>query len=203
MTDYFALLNEPRRPWLDAQELKAKFLKLSAEAHPDKLSVQTPAARDSANRRFAELNSAFNCLREPKTRLRHLLELELGEKPKEVHEIPQDLADLFMEIAGLRREVSVFVAETKRAQSPLLRVQLFEQTQEWIDRLQVVQARLGERQAKLLLEIQNSDPEWQRTADDPVQHGVLLQTVHRIHQRLSFCTRWRTDLQEMIIRLSF
>jgi hypothetical protein len=80
---------------------------------------------------------------------------------------------------------------------------LFEQTQEWIDRLQVVQARLGERQAKLLLEIQNSDPEWQRTADDPVQHGVLLQTVHRIHQRLSFCTRWRTDLQEMIIRLSF
>jgi curved DNA-binding protein CbpA len=203
MTDYFALLDEPRRPWLDAEELKVRFLTLSAQAHPDKLPAGSATARDSANRRFAELNSAFNCLREPKDRLRHLLELELGEKPKEVHEIPQDLADLFMEITRLRREVSVFLAETKRAQSPLLRVQVFEQTQEWIDRLRVAQARLGEWQAKLLLELRNSDQEWQRTADDPVQHGVLLQAVHRIHQRLSFYTRWSTDLQEVIIRLSF
>ena len=37
MTDYFALLNEPRRPWLDADLLKQTFLTLSAGAHPDKI----------------------------------------------------------------------------------------------------------------------------------------------------------------------
>ena len=36
MTDSFSLLNEPRRPWLDAGALKQKFLPLSSAAHPDR-----------------------------------------------------------------------------------------------------------------------------------------------------------------------
>ena len=36
MTDCFALLGEPRCPWLDAEALKSRFLVLSAEAHPDR-----------------------------------------------------------------------------------------------------------------------------------------------------------------------
>ena len=34
MTDAFALLDEPRRPWLDAGALKQKFLPISSAAHP-------------------------------------------------------------------------------------------------------------------------------------------------------------------------
>ena len=37
MTDNFALLNEPRRPWLEANLLKQKFLALSADFHPDRI----------------------------------------------------------------------------------------------------------------------------------------------------------------------
>ena len=37
MTDAFALLSEPRRPWLDAEALKARFLPLSAAVHPDRV----------------------------------------------------------------------------------------------------------------------------------------------------------------------
>src|SRR6267378_3594701 len=146
MTDYFALLDEPRRPWLDAEALKAKFLSLSADVHPDRVHGASPSVRESASQHFAQLNAAFNCLREPKDRLRHLLELELGAKPKDVQEIPPDLADLFIEIATLCREVDAFLGERAKVQSPLLRVQLFEHAQEWIDRLNVMQRRLGERQ---------------------------------------------------------
>ncbi len=39
VTDYFALLNEPRRPWLEPETLKSKFLALAAEAHPDKQNI--------------------------------------------------------------------------------------------------------------------------------------------------------------------
>jgi DnaJ-domain-containing protein 1 len=202
MTDYFALLDEPRRLWLDPERLKAKFLTRSAEAHPDKVHAATPAERDAASRCFAELNAAFNCLREPRERLRHLLELELGATPKQVQEIPAALTDLFTEIARLRREVDAFLTEAARVQSPLLRVQVFERAQAWIDRVRAVQPRLSEHQAKLHQELQALDVEWIHSQNDPVQRGVLFQRVEQIHQQLSFYTRWSAQLQDTIVQLS-
>ena len=37
MTDHFATLGEPRRPWLDAEALKEKFHRLSGTVHPDRV----------------------------------------------------------------------------------------------------------------------------------------------------------------------
>ena len=78
--DCFALLGEPRRPWLDAEALKAKFLTRSAEVHPDRVHQSSEADKLAANQRYTELNAAYNCLREPRHRIRHLLELELGQQ---------------------------------------------------------------------------------------------------------------------------
>ena len=82
MIDYFTLLNEPRRPWLDAELLKQKFLALSATVHPDRVHNLGEAERAAAQERYTELNTAYNCLREPKERLQHLLQLELGALPR-------------------------------------------------------------------------------------------------------------------------
>jgi len=35
--DYFALLGQPRQPWLDPSLLKASFLEQSARLHPDRV----------------------------------------------------------------------------------------------------------------------------------------------------------------------
>jgi len=35
MTDYFALLEQPRAPWLDPAELKEVFHRKTLEQHPD------------------------------------------------------------------------------------------------------------------------------------------------------------------------
>jgi hypothetical protein len=48
MTDCFDLLGEPRRPWLDAEALKSRFLLLSAEAHPDRVHGGTDEAKAAA-----------------------------------------------------------------------------------------------------------------------------------------------------------
>ena len=202
ITDYFALLDEPRRPWIDPRRLKAKFLALSAGAHPDKIHTTPPADRDAANQRFVELNAAFKCLREPRERLRHLLELELGDTTMEIREIPPDLADMFTEIAKVRREVKAFLAEAARVQSPLLRVQMFERAQEWTDRLRAIQQRLSDREAQLHEELQVLDADWSRLESDPVQHGTLLQRVERIYRVLSFYTRWHAQIQETVVQLS-
>lgn len=81
MTDYFVLLGEQRRPWLDPDSLKRKFLALSAELHPDRFHGADDAEKRSAQQGYAELNQAYNCLRRPKERLRHLLESKLAPHP--------------------------------------------------------------------------------------------------------------------------
>ena len=48
MTDYFALLGETRRPWLDTEALKAKFLTLTASVHPDRVHNATPTEKQIA-----------------------------------------------------------------------------------------------------------------------------------------------------------
>src|SRR5436309_5157524 len=104
MTDYFALLGEPRRPWLDPEKLKAKFLALSAEIHPDRFHSAPAAEKQATHERFPRLNAAYQVLREPKDRLRHLLELELSAKPAEVQQTSPGAMELFMEVGRLCRE---------------------------------------------------------------------------------------------------
>lgn len=202
MPDYFALLGEPRRPWLDPESLKKKFLALSSAAHPDRVHSTTSEEKAAANKQFAELNTAFNCLREPKDRLRHLLELELGAKPNDLQEIPPDLADLFLQVAGLRQAAIQFLAERAKADSPVVRVQFFERSQEWIDRLNAMQRRLNGQQSAVLASLQALDGEWQRAGERPSDRAGLLAQLEKIWRLLSFHSRWSLQLQEAIVQLA-
>ena len=90
MTDHFAVLGQPRRPWLDADLLKETFLTLSGAAHPDHVHNQGAPVRQQADSRYVELNAAYQCLRNPKARVEHLLQLESGAKPGDLRAIPDD-----------------------------------------------------------------------------------------------------------------
>ncbi len=74
MIDFFRVLGELRRPWIDPTELKEKFITLSAVHHPDR----HPSASLTATLDYSTLNAAYNCLRDTPQRLAHLLELESG-----------------------------------------------------------------------------------------------------------------------------
>ena len=45
MTDYFALLDEPRRPWLDPEAIRQKFFARSGGVHPDKIHAASDAEK--------------------------------------------------------------------------------------------------------------------------------------------------------------
>jgi curved DNA-binding protein CbpA len=182
--------------------LKTKFLALSAELHPDRVHNAGEAEKAAAARHYAELNSAFNCLREPKNRLRHLLELELGSKPKEVQDIPPDLVELFVEIAQLCRQANAFLAEKAGVSSPMLRVQLFERGQEWAERLGAMRRRVAERQENLSQEIQSLDAQWIDAKGNVTGRAPLLRRLEDIYRLLSFYARWNAQLQEAIVQLT-
>ena len=199
MTDYFALLNEPRRPWLDPDSLKQTFLALAASIHPDRTHNSGELEKAGANRRYAELNAAYHCLAEPKSRLRHLLELELGAKPKDVQQIPAPLADLFAEVATTCRNADTFLAEKGRTTSPLLQVQIFERAQEWIERLNLLQRKLNEWREKLTDRLKSLDEKW--NAADAAARGEILPKLEELYRLFGYFNRWNSQIQERAVRL--
>jgi len=196
-TDYFALLNEPRRPWLDADSLKAKFHTLSAEVHPDRVHQASDGEKLAANQRYTELNAAYQCLREPRSRVRHLLELELGAKPSDLTNVPNDLMELFFSIGKIFREVDAMLAEKGRATSPLLQVQFFERGQDWVEKLGGLRGKIAPRRDALLEELKAVDASWDSAAAKPTPR--LLE----IWRLLSFYDRWLGQIQERVVQLSF
>jgi curved DNA-binding protein CbpA len=196
-TDFFALLDEPQRPWLDAEALKVKFLARSAEVHPDRVHQTSDATKLAANQRYTELNAAYNCLREPRSRIRHLLELELGAKPSDLTNVPDDLMELFFSIGKVFREVDAFLAQKAKATSPLLQVQFFERGQDWIEKLGALREKIFARRETLLGEVQAMNGSWETAGPKPT--AALL----RIWRLLSFYDRWLTQIQERVVQLSF
>jgi DnaJ-domain-containing protein 1 len=200
MTDYFTLLNEPRRPWLGPESLKEKFLTLSATVHPDRAHHLGDAERAEAQERYTELNAAYNCLREPKDRLRRLLELELGPLPKDVQRIPSALMDLSLEVGKACREADAFLAEKARATSPLLQVSFFQRGEEFTDKLQALRQKVNALNDRLTDELKQIDTAWQSGTEPRSQ---LLQRLQELHGLFGYFARWTAQIQERTLRLSF
>lgn len=201
MPDQFARLNEARRPWLDAERLKKTFHTLSSTIHPDKIPSADESAKTLASKQFAELNAAYQCLSDPKSRLLHLLELELGEKPKDIQQIPTGLADRFVEVARVCRETDGFLAEKARISSPLLLVQLFQRGQNWIDKLNTLQKELNKLADQVTNEIKSLDEQWMEAT--PEAHRELLPKLEELYRLLGYLNRWNSQIQERITRIAF
>ena len=162
MVDYFALLNFGRTPWLDPAEVQARFLELSAAAHPDRVHNLGGAEREEANRNFAELNKAASVLRENKERLQHLIAVESGAALSATQNIPAEFIDLFSRIGPMCRNVDQFLAERSRAASPMLQAQLFAKGLELSDGVVEMQGCVGEVKAKAEAELKTIAAGWPR-----------------------------------------
>ena len=73
MTDLFALLGQPRRPWLDAEAIQQAFISAARDHHPDRRHEEPEERREAAQLCYTRLNEARQRLSTHHTRLRHLL----------------------------------------------------------------------------------------------------------------------------------
>jgi hypothetical protein len=192
VTDYFALLDEPCRPWLDEERLKSRFFNLSASVHPDHAHSLPEKEKKAAHHRYTELNAAYNCLREPKERLRHLIELRTGKKPASVQQVPDALVDIFFEIGKACREADEFLKRKASVTSPLLLVNIFEQGQLLSECLIKLRQDLALRQEQLGAELKELNDDWEQN----------LVRLERIQQTLSYLHRWSAQLHERIAQLA-
>jgi molecular chaperone HscB len=74
--DYFAFLDLPRRLTIDAEDLEKRFRDLSRKFHPDYYYNAAPAERLASLERSSYLNDAYRTLKNPVSRVEHLLAIE-------------------------------------------------------------------------------------------------------------------------------
>ncbi|MSU41150.1 MAG: hypothetical protein EXS22_06530 [Pedosphaera sp.] len=193
VSDCFALLQEARQPWLDAVLLKEKFLALSARTHPDRFTdAQEKAAAQS---RFAEINAAHETLRDTKRRLQHLLTLERGAKPADIHDIPAAMAEVFIEVLQLLKSVDGFLAARDAQPSALLKARQYATALEWLERVEILQARLAQQHHALEAQLRALSQSWAGATAD------LLAQVESHYHQASYLARWRQQLQERALQL--
>lgn len=80
--DYFSFLGLPRKLVIDANELERQFRDLSRQFHPDYFYNASPVERLASLERSSYLNDAYRALKNPVTRIEHLLAIEGLPSPK-------------------------------------------------------------------------------------------------------------------------
>jgi curved DNA-binding protein CbpA len=187
MPDHFAILAQPRRPWLDAEALKDAFHRATAQEHPD--------VAGGSGENAAALNAAYAVLRDPATRLRHLLALEWPDFAASPASIPAALADFFGRIATLRQTGAALTKKEAAAQSPLARALLAGDRAAQHGDLQAALAELEAAEAAALADLRAIDAMWdQRETTTP----ALLAAAQ---QRFSFLAKWQAQLREDLFKL--
>ena len=189
MTDYFALLGQPRAPWLDPAALKEAYHRQTLKSHPD----TAMADRESD---FAELNEAYQVLQDPKRRLHHLLSLENGAPPSANQAIPQELQELFLLISALTQRANTLQEKIRTASNALSRSLLKSQIvelQKEVDRFREKIRNLNDTAIEQLREINSA---WQH--DRAGQFAAL----SNLYSTFAYVSRWSPQLDELAFQLS-
>ncbi len=175
MTDYFALLGEARRPWLEPEELKEKYFARARERPAD-----------------SELNEAFRVLSEPKLRLQHLLVLE-GADLTAGRPVPPAVAELFWNTGSVLREVDRWLLKSREASGALARALLSGERTKLEAKTEVLETELAgtyQDQLQVLRELEK--------AAAPNE----LESLIRLYDSISYLTRLREQTKEKRFQLS-
>jgi len=202
MTDYFALLQTPRRPWVDGEKLKENFQSLATRVHPDRLHGADDSTRQNAARQYAELNEAYLCLRESKSRLQHLLRLERGSKPGDTNLLPESLMQLFSQVGPLLREADLLLKEKGLAGSAVQRALITANSLPCMERISAMQDELNKQKDRLDAELHSIDADWVARGQGTDEHSSLLAQCERLYHHLGFLDRWITQLRARSLELT-
>ena len=205
MTDAFELLQVPRRPWIDVDILKEQFIRLSSDVHPDRSHGASEEVKAGANDRYAEINAAYTKLKDFRERLLHLMELELGEKPKDIQRIPPGTMDLFVEVGQTCRDCDSFLTRKSSSDSPMFRLQMMREGFTWTDKLSELQSRIEAKRLDLETELKGLNSVWEAAPSIglPTRRAALpLERLEQIYRIASYISRWTEQIQERVVQLA-
>ena len=194
MIDYFALLDQPTRPWLDPEKLKDSYHQKTLKAHPD--TQTSRPGPDATSTPFASLNEAYQVLQDPKRRLHHLLNLK-GAAPSSTDQtVPSPLHDLFPAVGMLSQRANHLQEEIQAASNALSRSLLKPQILEVQSQAREVRARIQELFDVSLAELRRIDAAW---GTNPTEQ---IEALSNLYSAFAYLTRWSAQVDELMFQLS-
>ncbi|MEY2486573.1 MAG: molecular chaperone HscB [Verrucomicrobiota bacterium] len=187
MTDYFAVLGQPRRPWLDPVRLKERYQQLTLAKHPDRAG--------SSESDFALVNEGYRVLSNRKLRLQHLLSLQPGTiSPNSA--VPSEVAALFMETASLLEEVDRLLGRLKTADNLLSKALLQSEVIDLREKTGAALENLAKLEAGAVQELCALDIKWEKQSENVTEELAALS------RRFAHLERWTEQLRERQFQLS-
>lgn len=194
MTDYFALLDQARQPWLDPEGLKEIFHAKTLRSHPDAQS--SGDGSDSSAAAFAELNEAYQVLRDPKRRLHHFLALASELPTGQSSAIAPGLLEIFSAIAALTPRVEALLQDSGNASNALSRALIQSNATEVQQEVTATLDDVRQRYQKAETQLRRLN------APNETASADYFAELRALYLRLSYLTRWQAELEEKHLRLS-
>ncbi len=139
--DYFDLLGVPRTYDLDLEKLRSNFLALSRRIHPDFFSTEEQDVVTASMRIAAQINSAYETLRDPVQRAEYMLHLCGGPSSSDDKSVPDDLLAAVM---MLRDEIDEAREAGQEATLAALREQVTTRQREVMDAIRTLARRMAD-----------------------------------------------------------
>lgn len=196
--NFFEVLGQPTRPWLDPKNLHAAYLARIAAVHPDHAALRTTLDADQDAAATARLNRAFQILSEPRSRLQHLLQcvgVSAATAP------PPEVAGYFFELAQTLSEADSRISKLGLQTSPLLKARQFAETSSLLEKLELHAARVASWLGQGERSIEALDAEWPSVLPTP-NDPVIVPRLRAVHATLSFASKWAGQIQERRLKLS-
>jgi DnaJ-class molecular chaperone len=190
----FALFELEPAPALNAEALKERFARATAESHPDKFARSPEAEKLGVETRYAALNQAYQTLIDPRARLLALYELTRGQKPADIQRIPPGTMDLFKEVGEMCREIDVFLERKRAITGRLEKAGLMSEELTLQDSLTTLRVKLEQFATAVETELNALDARW-RGGDKDVN------ALEAVYRKYSYVARWRQQIEEREIAL--
>jgi molecular chaperone HscB len=172
--DYFSFFGLARRLGLDQRDLEQRFRDLSRKFHPDYFYNAPPAERIASLERSSYLNDAYRVLRNPVSRIEHLLAIEGLPSPKTEAGSAKVPPALLEEVFALNEELDeIRGLRESGADSERLRA-----------RLEAARKPIERKRDEHERELQDLSARWDAQAESGADAGDRRATLDSLRERL-------------------
>ena len=186
--DSFAVLGLPRMAALDEQTLHRAYTEHSRTAHPDHGGDEAHAA---------QVNAAYETLRSPEKRLKHLLEIAGPEDAIAWRTVPLDegMMSLFSELGTAMDTTAKFLERKSKAASALAKALLTNEEWQHRESLERIGFELEQRKGGMEAQLPALDALIVR--DDA---GAWKQLA-AMQARFAYLAKWQAQVRERLLAL--